>query len=165
MLKICGRTSRKEVIFTSDPYIPIDLKLGIWSEPIENTVYWRTGDFKKNLLEVGIGSGKKELRSITLVAWERKIVEITRQPVPSGGKREEGCPIFEFGYAETMVDEKSQLRIFLGDQAISILFSDPPIHSIMKNERVDFFMNPQKEWIGICIHIDGGIDKKNFLCT
>lgn len=52
---------------TFDPYVPIDIKWGKWNEVEENTRYCRFGDFKKSLLEIGVGSLSGQIRSITLV--------------------------------------------------------------------------------------------------
>ena len=39
-----------------DQYKPIKIKLGSWSIINEKIIYWRIGDFKKSLAEVGIAS-------------------------------------------------------------------------------------------------------------
>lgn len=51
-----------------DVYTPINIEFGNISE--DKTVYWRTGDFKKSLIEIGFAQKTGEIRSITLTLCE-----------------------------------------------------------------------------------------------
>ncbi len=50
-----------------DQYIPIKIVWGKWNIFSEETLYWRTGDFKKSLIEIGIASRSGVIRSLTVV--------------------------------------------------------------------------------------------------
>ena len=157
MLKIYGCTEIKKPVLESDPYILLNLIFGTRKDGNKKTIYWRTGDLKKNLLEVGIGKDNGELYSITLVCCERNIINGTDKVDINILKEEEGCPEFELVQGENeqvlqVLDELHEFKIFLDKKAINILYTDDPIDFSLKNECVDFFMNEKREWVGIRIH-------------
>lgn len=53
-----------------DLYIPLTIEFGTWNLSEEPTIYWRTGDFKKSLIEIGVGKDLGDIRSITLTVCE-----------------------------------------------------------------------------------------------
>jgi hypothetical protein len=102
-----------------DPYIPIKIKWGDWDILVEETIYWRTGDFKKSLIEIGIASKSGLLRSLTVVhsdkiyfkeksmnltdAIEEGIPKFIISDWPECGRKDE-CGLFEIYYQEDEVN-------------------------------------------------------------
>ncbi|TXL61642.1 hypothetical protein FHP05_13205 [Cerasibacillus terrae] len=55
MLKIVEYKERQSANIEYDIYTPINIEFGTWNISKEPTIYWRTGDFKKSLIEIGLG--------------------------------------------------------------------------------------------------------------
>ena len=71
MLRVIDKGAVQNISIEYDLYIPINIKFGIWNVLLEPTIYWRTGDLKKSLIEIGFGKIKNEIRSITLVICDK----------------------------------------------------------------------------------------------
>lgn len=122
-----------------DDYIPINIEFGKWNISIEPTIYWRTGDFNNTLIEVGVGSEKGILRSITLIlAKHINIIEHNDELNPNNLM--EGIPIIkiEGGLKNTYTDQKGKLDLLLYNNKIKIVFSNTDVKSCIKSDRVCF---------------------------
>ncbi|MES9717656.1 hypothetical protein [Bacillus safensis] len=54
MLKVTEYKDSQSINIEYDLYTPINIEFGSWNISKEPTIYWRTGDFKKSLIEIGI---------------------------------------------------------------------------------------------------------------
>lgn len=149
-MKIISCVNEKEVLFESDMYIPIDLKFGCENYAIDRIVYWRTGDFKRSLLEVGIGEDKGEIRSITLVVCDKVYKKECDFKLE---KTLLGCPVVDLGVhgEKKVIDEHGELEVYIDDDRVTILFSKSKIVGCMKNANVEFLLGSLNEWIGVIV--------------
>src|SRR5699024_12551131 len=70
MLKVTDFEVTEPVNIEYDVYTPINIEFGTWNKSKEPTLYWRTGDFKKSLIEIVLGKSTGSIRSITLTLSE-----------------------------------------------------------------------------------------------
>ncbi|MEW9676883.1 hypothetical protein ABRT01_11975 [Lentibacillus sp. L22] len=146
-----------------DIYTPINIEFGTWNISKEPTLYWRTGDFKKSLIEIGIGSDTGVLRSITLTLSENVLkTENNEHLVTNHVEVAEGTPVFWVDeYAnETYIDEKGKLNVYIGKDNIYISFSESEIISLIKNNTILFSMDGNNQFCGILINGVGTNDKE-----
>lgn len=122
-----------------DPYIPIKIKFGRWNLANEETKYWRTGDFKKSLLEVGIASKSGVIRSITLVEAEHINLDSERI-INYTVDTQSGVPVFDMSSWENSnrIDENGLLQVNFCERCLQIIFSENEIRTQVINERVKF---------------------------
>ena len=63
-LKRIDKEVKESVEF--DVYVPLKIRLEYKKNPNDYNNYWRTGDFERSLIEIGLGSETGILRSFTL---------------------------------------------------------------------------------------------------
>lgn len=146
MLKVLEHKIKKPENIEFDVYTPLNIEFGSWNIAKEPTIYWRTGDFKKSLIEIGIGKYTGDIRSITLTLIEnvcrKNDLKIKNLKVL------EGMPTIKVDQFlnETYIDEKGEMKAYIGTNMLLILFSENQIVSIVQNDHVGF-----------------GIDSKNLI--
>lgn len=140
---------------TIDPYVPIDVKWGNWNEVEENTRYCRFGDFKKSLLEVGVGSKSGLIRSITLVEAKEIYLNNSKYSYKMINC-EQGIPILSAdGWTGTdRLDIQSQLVVSTLDDEVVLSFGDGTAVKCIQSGRVKFGLNKFDE---LCIIIVGDL--------
>jgi len=158
LIKIYDNREVQKISIECDLYIPIDIKFGNWDNVLEPTVYWRTGDFQKSIIEVGIGKYSQKIRSITLVGCD-KVFESKKshrrfQDVTSGCPIVSICNLSDNSY----IDEEGAVEVHFKGNDVYILFSGTEATSCMENESVEFLLDLNSNWVGICIK---DIDKVN----
>lgn len=135
-LKALNKEINSTLVF--DCYLPIEIEFGSWDITKESTLYWRTGDFKKTLLEIGIAETSGILRSIRLVTPP----QITMQDFKIFNNTTElGLPIFEItGWQEDdyYQDESINFQVYFDNNSLVIVFSKPEITLTIINERIRF---------------------------
>ena len=62
MLKLRKVEEPMKHLIEFDIYVPIKIRVGHWDMSKDHTLYWRTGDFEKSLIEIGLGSETGILR-------------------------------------------------------------------------------------------------------
>lgn len=151
MIAINNIREIQEEFIECDLYVPINIEFGQWDISKDPSIYWRRGDFSKNLLEVGFGKDKKEIRSITLVACD-KIYSENRQ-LENLVNIEKGCPILTLENTNncSVIDERGEVNVFIGQNNVSIIFSDEKIVSCILNKNTMFYLNSNKQWVGLCL--------------
>ena len=140
MLKILEIAEKLDEKVEVDLYVPFKIKIGLWNESKEHTVYWRTGDSRKSLFEVGIGKDSGKIRSLTLVQAKpvvqglQKCVDEKMIPSKIGIPI---CDVSEFP-ANGFIDEANDFQVCLSDDSILILFSKEshPISKIVCNRAI-----------------------------
>ncbi|MGY0694934.1 hypothetical protein ACW2QC_19565 [Virgibacillus sp. FSP13] len=163
MLTMLEYKEKKLASIEFDEYTPINIEFGTWNISKEPTLYWRTGDFKKSLIEVGMGSGTGLMRSITLTLSENVYkTSVNEQLVANDIEIVEGLPIFQIGeyINETYIDEKGELNVYIGNDNIYISFSESEIVSLIKNDTIGFSVDSNNKFCGILINGLGENDKK-----
>lgn len=144
-----------------DPYIPIKIKFGKWNLVNEETKYWRTGDFKKSLLEVGIASKGGIIRSLTLVEAESINLDSERI-INYTVDTQSGIPVFDLSSWENSnrIDENGFLQVNFCERCLQIIFSDNEIRTQVVNERVKFGLDENGELC--CIEVINLSDKEKY---
>ncbi|MFD4491461.1 hypothetical protein [Lysinibacillus fusiformis] len=153
MLKVTEYKESQSINIEYDIYTPINIEFGTWNISKEPTIYWRTGDFKKSLIEIGVGKYTGNIRSITLTLsenvhkmenWNLDIKNITLI---------KGIPNFQVEeYADkTYIDENSKLNVYIGIDKVLISFSENDTVSIVQNENVGFALDKDKMVCGVIV--------------
>ncbi len=148
MLKVNKIRESQKISINYDAYIPLEIKFGDWDLEKESTQYWRTGDFQKSLIEIGLGEKKKEIRSITLIMCNN--VSQTKTNCTQTDNITIGCPVLTLERPNTdiYIDEKGFLSVQLFENSLSILFDTIQPRSIIKNNEVEFLLNNENQCIG-----------------
>ncbi len=153
MLKVIEYKDSQSINIKYDLYTPINIEFGSWNILKEPTIYWRTGDFKKSLIEIGIGKYTGSLRSITLIL-SGNIHKMERSKLAKEDlKMLKGVPIFqveEFN-EKTYIDQKGKLDVYMWTDEVFISFSSNDLVSILQNDTVEFALDKNKVVCGIII--------------
>lgn len=151
MIKIEDCQEIQEERIECDLYVPINIEFGKKDTLNEPIIYWRTGDFCRSLLEIGVGKNNKKLRSITLVSCKKTYNQEYMFKRVNNVKK--GCPILEFDFMdnEFKVDEKGSLNVFIGHKSVSVLLSDEEVESCIINQNIVFYLNNCKRLVGFHI--------------
>ncbi|MFA3776294.1 hypothetical protein V2B35_15015 [Bacillus safensis] len=153
MLKVTGYTDSQSINIEYDLYTPINIEFGSWNISKEPTIYWRTGDFKKSLIEIGIGKYTGSLRSITLTLSENvhkmENLELDKKNI----NVIKGVPNFqvEEHNDKTYIDEKGKLDVYIGLDKVLISFSENDTVSVLQNDTVGFALDKDEVVCGIII--------------
>ncbi|MBW3701945.1 MULTISPECIES: hypothetical protein [Bacillus] len=57
MLRVTEYKDSQPINIENDLYTPINIEFGNWNISKEPTIYWKTEDFKKFLIKIGIMKG------------------------------------------------------------------------------------------------------------
>ncbi len=148
MLKLKKYNKCSPIIVEFDPYIAVKIIFGESAYWLEPTIYWRTGDIKNQLIEIGIGKESDTIKEITLV----DIKKITQKSfVFPGIQLTLGIPVFEKNppTESRVVDEKGPLEMFIDSDKLQIIFSNNKITSGLRCERVTCLFDQNKNFCGI----------------
>ncbi|AVQ47144.1 hypothetical protein [Clostridium botulinum] len=138
MLKVLKCKEKEVVKFQFDIYVPINIKFGSWDISEDQTIYWRTGDFKKSLIEIGIGEKTGDIHSITLILAEN-VYKLNN--FDNGNSNIiEGMPKIKLDNLvnKTYNDKKGDINVYVDRDNIYILFSKNEVSSFIKNYNVEF---------------------------
>ncbi|MED1578181.1 hypothetical protein [Bacillus safensis] len=153
MLKVTEYKDSQSINIEYDLYTPINIEFGSWNISKEPTIYWRTGDFKKSLIEIGIGKYTGSLRSITLTLSENvhkmENLELDKKNI----NVIKGVPNFqvEEHNDKTYIDEKGKLDVYIGLDKVLISFSENDTVSVLQNDTVEFALDKDEVVCGIII--------------
>lgn len=153
MLKVTDFEVTEPVNIEYDVYTPINIEFGTWNISKEPTLYWRTGNFKKSIIEIGLWKYTGSIRSITLtlsedvsmvesLILERKNINVIK-----------GKPKFYIeDYSDmTYVDEKGSLKVLIGIDNVLISLSENVPESVIQNDNVGFVLDKNKIICGIMV--------------
>ncbi len=157
MLKVLKYKDKISTSIEFNIYIPIYIEFGSWDISQEPTVYWRTGDFKKSVMEIGIGKYKGDIRSVALNLCEK--VNVLEDININSKKMIEGIPVVQFDKIlyNTYMDEQSNLKVYLYKDQVYIIISDNEIVSVIQNDHVGFGLDANNN---ICCILAKGINEK-----
>ncbi|WP_224930314.1 hypothetical protein [Bacillus safensis] len=153
MLKVTEYKDSQSINIEYDLYTPINIEFGSWNISKEPTIYWRTGDFKKSLIEIGIGKYTGSLRSITLTLSENvhkmENLELDKKNI----NVIKGVPNFqvEEHNDKIYIDEKGKLDVYIGLDKVLISFSENDTVSVLQNDTVGFALDKDEVVCGIII--------------
>lgn len=153
MLKVTEYKDSQSINIEYDLYTPINIEFGSWNISNEPTIYWRTGDFKKSLIEIGIGKYTGSLRSITLTLSENvhkmENIKLDNKNI----NVIKGVPNFqvEEHNDKTYIDEKGKLDVYIGLDKVLISFSENDTVSILQNDTVGLALDKDEVVCGIII--------------
>ncbi|KZE73456.1 hypothetical protein AV654_32075 [Paenibacillus elgii] len=146
MIQIADISDVREEKVENDEYIPINVKWRTNERAFGKILYWRTGDFRKSLCEMGISEVDGSIVSFTLTLVDKGNVEFTGYPdiiTPPI----EGCPRFktdglfnENGY----FDDKNDIKVGVSSDSLRIFFEKLPIASCVRNGRIMFGLTERK---------------------
>ncbi|WP_223696183.1 hypothetical protein [Escherichia fergusonii] len=92
MLILENKTNAKDVIVNIDEFLPFDISFG---NVDEQCLYWRGGDGKSSLLEIGLNMYNGEVSNITLVAINSSEINMTDDILENSHPEIQGSVIFE----------------------------------------------------------------------
>ncbi|MCC9089802.1 MULTISPECIES: hypothetical protein [Bacillus] len=153
MLKVTEYKDSQPINIEYDLYTPINIEIGSWNISKEPTIYWRTGDFKKSLIEIGIGKYTGSLRSITLTLSENVHKMESLKFDLKDINMIKGVPNFQVEeYNDTTyIDEEGKLDVYIGIDKVLISFSENDALSILQNDTVGFALDKDEVVCGIII--------------
>lgn len=153
MLKVTEYKESQSINIEYDIYTPINVEFGTWNISKEPTIYWRTGDFKKSLIEIGVGKYTGNIRSITLTLSENvhKVENLNLDM--KNITLIKGIPNFQVEEYDdkTYIDENSKLNVYIGIDKVLISFSENDTVSIVQNENVGFALDKDKMVCGVIV--------------
>lgn len=147
MLKIVSTTFEMQSKLTIDAYIPLDIRWGDDYYTNTSILYWRTGDFKKSLIELGIDSKTGQIRSFTLILV-KKLLLISEDLLKSNVPITHGLPVIytkNWFEKDRFFDEVGEFQCILNESAgrLYIVFTQDQIVKWIKNDRVLFGLNDE----------------------
>lgn len=147
MLQIKTLSSCIPIAVEFDPYTAININFGSWDPWLEATAYWRTGDLKEQLIEIGIATEKAIIRSITLVLIKKIIIKDKIFPKIH---LETGIPVFEkLNYDKNLLfDEVGPIEMYVGTDKLQVLFSLNTITLGLVCDRVICLFDNNKNFCG-----------------
>ena len=153
MLKVTEYKENQSINIEYDIYIPINIEFGTWDISKEPTIHWRTGDFKKSLIEIGVGKYTGNIRSITLILTENVHKMENLNLDMKNITLIKGIPNFQVeAYDDkTYIDENSKLNVYIGIDEVLILFSENDIVSIVQNENVGIALDKDQMVCGVIV--------------
>ncbi|MEF2967373.1 hypothetical protein V3851_16160 [Paenibacillus sp. M1] len=146
MLKFNSKKLFLQEEIVIDPYIPIEIKWGDWNEIMEGTHYFRLGDFKKSLLEIGVGSNTGIIRSVTLVETNKVSLNSVKEDSHLINN-EYGVPVFDISAVKEKgkVDVYCNLEVNLFGNKLLLKFREDEVDKCIHSGRVIFGANKLNE--------------------
>ncbi|WP_374420571.1 hypothetical protein [Chromobacterium sp.] len=145
-MKIIGLKRDEKVVAEFGDYLPF--KFDLTDGESCNCVYWRLGNFKSSLIEIGVDRKSGVVASFSLVifdCFERGVPELS-----TSLRAEVGVPCFSVDcwHEEMLLDERAEVRVFYDSNKIMIAWAD-----------VD-----TTEWIVVSDCVEFGIGFSGRLC-
>jgi hypothetical protein len=147
MLQVTDMSPISEESIEIDEYIAINVEWLASKKALDSTYYWRTGDFKKSLFELGVSGSSGRILSFTLTSVNRFHVTVAdyseiKTPI------DEGLPIFRINgkFTDGFFDEVNEFRVFLNSNGLRIFFNTEPTQVVtqMKSGQIRFGLTNQK---------------------
>ncbi|NMM54748.1 hypothetical protein [Paenibacillus aquistagni] len=148
MIKIMEivNTNFKETLEV-DEHVPFNIE---WNYISNRNLkyYWRTGDFKKSLLEIGLDSVTGLIKSMTLT--NLNINSISEDNLPTNFSKL-GVPKFDLTQwtSEKYLDYTKDFSVLLMNNGLVISMLDERVERIVKSDRVLFHMGKDKKLLRI----------------
>lgn len=124
MLRVVGTEEARAPRLVFGEYIPLDIE---WEEPAQGRIYWRGGDRRWAVLEVGLRAESGRIVSISVVTAGLQL-EFPSEPLPEPvHPPERGLPIFDLTplTGRRYLDVESPYTFVVRPDSISIRFAPP----------------------------------------
>jgi len=148
VLKVISRKDVVDVVTDMSGYTPFISEF--IDERTPTPLYWRIGDFKSSLIEVGLNKRSGCISSVSLIMFNGGSV------APIGGREEQvvevGMPVFDIQDwdEDRCLDIKCDFNILRGKGCLRLLFfSDVKLAKVYRNKSVDFGVGELGELIWI----------------
>ena len=134
----------------TDYYIPLKVKIPGSSREVP--AYWRTGDLRHSLVEVGLdqGSGRLTSVTVTLVHAEHTSEASLR---PAAQPSAPGCPVLDRAQVHgAFTDDPGPVRLHLGPDFVWLSFTEGTPH--MRELRLGdlrFLIGADDAWLGLVV--------------
>src|SRR5699024_10414019 len=153
MLKVTDFEVTEPVNIEYDVYKRINIEFGTWNISKEPNLDWRTGKFKKSLIEIGVGKDTGRIRLITLTLSEDvSMVEILIIKTKNINVIKCKPKFYIEDYSDmTYVDEKGSLKVLIGIDNVLISLSENVPESVIQNNNVGFALDKNKIICGIMV--------------
>lgn len=120
LLKIIGLKRDEKVVAEFGDYLPF--KFDLTDGESCNCVYWRLGNFKSSLIEIGVDRKSGVVASFSLVifdCFERGVPELS-----TSLRAEVGVPCFSVDcwHEEMLLDERAEVRVFYDSNKMMLIF-------------------------------------------
>lgn len=154
MLKVTGYLNAMDASVIVDDYIPISFRCpAVSSVP---SVWWRTGNMKSSLIEIGISNEHKAIYDVTIVCL-REVSRRHDSHIDLGGGPSElvpGLPLVDVSRFENFesivrVDEPNELISYVERDSLFVWFGETvPVSRFYSVDRISFGTNARDE---ICV--------------
>ncbi len=134
----------------TDFYVPLDVIMTNSGAGVPR--YWRTGDFKRSLLEVGLETGSGRFLSVT-VTQSPKGASRKVAAAPASQPQQPGIPVFELGtLKEDFTDEKGPFLLHVGADFVWLDLAPGQAHlHELRYDRLRFLLGPENVWLGLVV--------------
>lgn len=151
MLRVIGTDDGQAPRLVPDEYIPLEVR---WDGPVKDRVYWRGGDHRRSLVEVGLLAESGRMSTITVVlAGDR--LDSPSDPLPAPIRLPEtGLPICDLGplKGKHYLDVASPFTFVVRPDSLSIWFASPEtVESELDCLPVRFHLSEKREIIGFSV--------------
>ncbi len=149
MLNVFQKGFLKEVSIVTDKYIPFTLSFGdknLFLPPL----YWRGGDFKQSLIEIGFAEKTGILQTLTLTSINPKNISETSEKLTSGNDESLGILVCDATlwdkssdkFENRFIDEAIDFKVKIGQDHLSLVFES--------SNKVDQYIINQSVRFGVC---------------
>ena len=143
MLVIKKENPPANISIDIDEYIPFTI--AVISAVESSPLYWRSGDGKNSLVEIGLDRYSGSVCSVTLTAINPKKVEETSAPIRTDLRESFGMAVFDIGawlsdsnnYSDSFQDEfDNDLVLVIGEDYLALLIenSGEPVRYIINGQ-------------------------------
>lgn len=131
MLTLKRTEPKVDISIEFDPYVPLTVLADV--EKVIAPRFWRAGNGRNSLVEIGLQDTTGVLFSITLTMIDPAKIEFTEVSLIDKGPVLGGLPVFNTGawssdnnsYHDSFVDEfRQNFRVILGPDYLRIVFDD-----------------------------------------
>lgn len=146
MLKVKSIAKAVPTKIEMDIYVPLNIEWIHVNPTNDRIIYWRTGDFNKSLLELGISKKNNCICSLTLTLIEKINLDSFQQLNPVSVT--DGIPIFGLNNLTDSdhIDECRKFDVYFNEKCLDIVFTGEIEYThILKSDRVKFVLNQKQQ--------------------
>lgn len=134
----------------TDYYIP--LKVKIPRESGEVPSYWRTGDFRHSLVEVGLDPRSGRLVTVTVTLVHAELTADVAD-APDHQPSVEGCPTLDLGQLQgAFTDDPGPVLLHLGPDFVWLSFTEGTPHlRELRYDGLRFLIGADDAWLGLVV--------------
>lgn len=121
-----------------DPYVPLKIRWEEIEDCAEDLIYWRTGDLKQSLFELGLSLSSGRVISLTVVHAHMIVIEDEKRYL--NVRIHEGMPLFDTSNWSDldMVDDEGVFEIHLCDDEVFLVLRNVETVDAIQSGRILF---------------------------